>query len=81
MSTPDYTSLAERQRAYSKSGNTRQSPRFGSIKSSGYGWHIDEASKGEIAAILKRCITDRVSLEFMAPPAKQPVQSQLSTRR
>ena len=32
------------------------------------GWHIDPATKGEIDAILKRCISDPVSPSFMAPP-------------
>src|ERR1700756_1156646 len=32
------------------------------------GWHIDDRSKAEIDAILKRCITDPVSPSFMAPP-------------
>jgi aryl-alcohol dehydrogenase-like predicted oxidoreductase len=35
-------------------------------------WHIDDASKGEIDVILKRCITDPVSPEFMAPPSRRP---------
>ncbi len=36
------------------------------------GWQIDEASKRDIDAILKRCITDPVSPEFMAPPVTRP---------
>lgn len=36
------------------------------------GWHIDEASKRNIDAILKRCIKDPVSPEFMAPPVTRP---------
>ena len=36
------------------------------------GWHIDEASRREIDAILARTITDPVSPAFMAPPAKRP---------
>ena len=36
------------------------------------GWHIDEASKRDIDAILKRCIKDPVSPEFMAPPVTRP---------
>jgi aryl-alcohol dehydrogenase-like predicted oxidoreductase len=32
------------------------------------GWHIDAATKAEIDAILKRCISDPVSPSFMAPP-------------
>ncbi len=37
------------------------------------GWHIDDAAKRDIDAILKRCITDPVSPAFMAPPAKRPL--------
>jgi aryl-alcohol dehydrogenase-like predicted oxidoreductase len=36
------------------------------------GWHIDEASRREIDAILARTVTDPVSPAFMAPPAKRP---------
>jgi aryl-alcohol dehydrogenase-like predicted oxidoreductase len=36
------------------------------------GWHIDEASKRDIDAILQRCIKDPVSPEFMAPPVTRP---------
>ena len=36
------------------------------------GWQIDEASKRDIDAILKRYIQDPVSPEFMAPPARVP---------
>ncbi|HEY8128359.1 MAG TPA: aldo/keto reductase [Hyphomicrobium sp.] len=36
------------------------------------GWHIDNGTKGEIDAILKRCIKDPVSPAFMAPPTKRP---------
>jgi aryl-alcohol dehydrogenase-like predicted oxidoreductase len=32
------------------------------------GWHIDAATRAEIDAILKRCISDPVSPSFMAPP-------------
>jgi len=35
-------------------------------------WRIDAASKADIEAILKRCITDPVSPEFMAPPTRRP---------
>jgi hypothetical protein len=42
------------------------------------GWEIDAATKGEIDAILKRCVTDPVSPEFMAPPRKRPVERTLS---
>jgi aryl-alcohol dehydrogenase-like predicted oxidoreductase len=43
------------------------------------GWHIDEASRRDIDAILKRCIKDPVSPEFMAPPVKRPVARELET--
>jgi aryl-alcohol dehydrogenase-like predicted oxidoreductase len=36
------------------------------------GWHIDEATKADIDAILKRCIVDPVSPAFMAPPVVRP---------
>jgi aryl-alcohol dehydrogenase-like predicted oxidoreductase len=36
------------------------------------GWHLDGDSKREIDAILKRCITDPVSPDFMAPPTRRP---------
>ena len=36
------------------------------------GWHIDEASRREIDAILARTVTDPVSPAFMAPPPKRP---------
>ena len=36
-------------------------------------WRIDAASKAEIDSILKRCITDPVSPEFLAPPTRRPV--------
>jgi aryl-alcohol dehydrogenase-like predicted oxidoreductase len=36
------------------------------------GWRIDEASRAEIEAILKRCIDEPVSPEFMAPPTGRP---------
>ncbi|MBK8176295.1 MAG: aldo/keto reductase [Rhodospirillales bacterium] len=36
------------------------------------GWHIDAAGKAEIDAILKRCITEPISPDFMAPPATRP---------
>jgi aryl-alcohol dehydrogenase-like predicted oxidoreductase len=42
------------------------------------GWHIDDASKAEIDAILKRCITDPVSPSFMAPPVTRPADRELS---
>jgi aryl-alcohol dehydrogenase-like predicted oxidoreductase len=42
------------------------------------GWHIDEASRSEIDAILKRCIQDPVSPEFMAPPLRRPAERELS---
>jgi aryl-alcohol dehydrogenase-like predicted oxidoreductase len=43
------------------------------------GWHIDSATKTEIDAILKRCITDPVSPEFMAPPVTRPAERELLT--
>jgi len=36
------------------------------------GWHVDEAAKREIDAILKRCVRDPASPAFMAPPARRP---------
>jgi aryl-alcohol dehydrogenase-like predicted oxidoreductase len=36
------------------------------------GWHIDEASKRDIDAILERHIQAPVSPEFMAPPMHAP---------
>ena len=39
------------------------------------GWQIDAASRQEIDAILKRCITDPVSPEFMAPPVRRAAAS------
>jgi aryl-alcohol dehydrogenase-like predicted oxidoreductase len=39
------------------------------------GWHIDEASKRDIDAVLKRYVTDPVSPEFMAPPETRPRQA------
>ena len=36
------------------------------------GWRIDAASQAQIEAILKRCIKDPVSPEFMAPPTTRP---------
>jgi aryl-alcohol dehydrogenase-like predicted oxidoreductase len=36
------------------------------------GWHIDEGTRIEIDAILKRCIQEPVSPAFMAPPEKRP---------
>jgi aryl-alcohol dehydrogenase-like predicted oxidoreductase len=35
-------------------------------------WHIDAATKAEIDAILKHCISDPVSPSFMAPPLTRP---------
>ena len=43
------------------------------------GWHIDSATKTEIDVILKRCITDPVSPEFMAPPVTRPAERELLT--
>ena len=36
------------------------------------GWRVDEATQADIEAILKRCIKDPVSPEFMAPPTTRP---------
>ena len=44
------------------------------------GWHIDEAAKREIDAILARSITDPVSPAFMAPPLKRPKTVAVDTR-
>jgi len=38
------------------------------------GWHVDEASRRDIDAILKRCIKDPVSPEFMAPPLSRSLE-------
>lgn len=35
------------------------------------GWHIDEATKQDIDDILKRCVVNPVSPQFMAPPLKR----------
>jgi aryl-alcohol dehydrogenase-like predicted oxidoreductase len=43
------------------------------------GWRIDEASKRDIDTILKRCIKDPVSPEFMAPPLTRPRERPLAT--
>ncbi len=45
------------------------------------GWHVDEAGKREIDAILKRCIVDPVSPAFMAPPVKRPSGASATGRR
>ncbi|HEY0234206.1 MAG TPA: aldo/keto reductase [Afipia sp.] len=37
------------------------------------GWHIDDAAKRDIDAILTRNIADPVSPAFMAPPVKRPL--------
>ena len=42
------------------------------------GWRIDEASRREIDAILRRRIVDPVSPEFMAPPSTRSVEHELS---
>jgi hypothetical protein len=36
------------------------------------GWHLDDAGMRAIDEILKRCIVDPVSPEFMAPPVARP---------
>ena len=43
------------------------------------GWRVDDDSKSAIDAILKRCIKDPVSPDFMAPPVKRPMQRELET--
>ena len=42
------------------------------------GWHVDDAGKREIDAILERCIVDPVSPAFMAPPVKRPIAASAS---
>jgi aryl-alcohol dehydrogenase-like predicted oxidoreductase len=42
------------------------------------GWHIDDANRRDIDAILKRCVPDPVSPEFMAPPLTRPVEPERS---
>jgi aryl-alcohol dehydrogenase-like predicted oxidoreductase len=41
------------------------------------GWRIDEASKRDIDAILKRCILNPISPQFMAPPSRRPLEREL----
>lgn len=36
------------------------------------GWHIDPASKGDVDAILQRCIKNPISPDFMMPPTRRP---------
>ena len=43
------------------------------------GWHLDEASRRDIDAILQRCVKDPVSPEFMAPPLMRPVEREFAT--
>jgi len=45
----------------------RQLGRVGEID----GWHIDAATKRDIDEILKRCVVNPVSPEFMAPPLRR----------
>jgi aryl-alcohol dehydrogenase-like predicted oxidoreductase len=40
------------------------------------GWHIDDETRREIDAILRRCVTDPVSAAFMAPPLARPKEPQ-----
>jgi len=54
--------------------NSSQMDPIGEIE----GWHIDAATKREIDAILKRCIVDPISPEFMAPPSVRPRARELS---
>jgi aryl-alcohol dehydrogenase-like predicted oxidoreductase len=39
------------------------------------GWHIDNASRLEIDAILARCIPEPISPSFMAPPLREPLRA------
>lgn len=39
------------------------------------GWHLDQPSRAEIEAILKRCVLDPASPELMAPPARAVAES------
>jgi aryl-alcohol dehydrogenase-like predicted oxidoreductase len=43
------------------------------------GWHIDEPGMNAIDEILKRCIRDPVSPEFMAPPGRRPAEQHAPT--
>jgi aryl-alcohol dehydrogenase-like predicted oxidoreductase len=43
------------------------------------GWHIDQAGRREIDAVLQRCIKDPVAPEFMAPPLTRPVEREFAT--
>jgi aryl-alcohol dehydrogenase-like predicted oxidoreductase len=43
------------------------------------GWHVDDDSNRAINAILKRCVKDPVSPEFMAPPLKRPAEREMTT--
>jgi aryl-alcohol dehydrogenase-like predicted oxidoreductase len=45
------------------------------------GWHIDAATMGEIDTILKRCIAQSITPEFMAPPLSRPAEVGRSRRR
>jgi aryl-alcohol dehydrogenase-like predicted oxidoreductase len=42
------------------------------------GWHVDAESKREIDSILRRCILDPASPEFMAPPEMRPSEKVLA---
>jgi len=42
------------------------------------GWHIDEASKRDIDAILAHCIKDPIAPDFMAPPVKRPQEARVA---
>lgn len=42
------------------------------------GWQLDDATMRDIDAILKRCVTDPVSPEFMAPPITRPQKEPLA---
>lgn len=43
------------------------------------GWEIDQATKGEIDAILAHCVKDPVSPAFMAPPLSRPRERPLAS--
>jgi aryl-alcohol dehydrogenase-like predicted oxidoreductase len=42
------------------------------------GWRLDEAAKRQIDAILRRCILDPISPQFMAPPEVRPTEPALA---
>jgi aryl-alcohol dehydrogenase-like predicted oxidoreductase len=42
------------------------------------GWHIDDASRNDIGAIVARHVVDPVSPSFMAPPVERPIDRKFS---